>query len=208
MTLICEIYSFLDCAQLFKGRALYLNKKLYSQKFMIRQATIRHLGVLEDYFLEREYISKVTGKKFEDLPSSKNYEQSDNCFTYLHKYPRKHDHKIMLFGYQSVGGSLHSISENGSVGDVKVQNKQNSRFNQFNVRHLFVDSPGYYNSSAKIDPCIATGIFFQELDHETEDIGAMEAEFKAVRGISEEVGYSVLRGLKEHKVSIPTEHLE
>ena len=98
MTLICEIYSFLDCAQLFRGNALSLNKKLYSQKFLVRQATIRHLGVLEDYVLERQYIESVTGAKFDQLNASKNYEVSESCFTFLHKYPRKHDHKIMLFG--------------------------------------------------------------------------------------------------------------
>ena len=150
----------------------------------------------------------MTGTKFDQLTTSKNYEVNERCFTYLHKYPRKHDHKIMLFGYQSIGGSAHNVSEHGTVGDVKVQNKQDSRFNQFNVRHLFIDSPGYYNSSTKIDPCIATGAFFRELDHETEDLATLEEEFKTVRGVSEEAGYSVLRGLKEHGVSMPTARLE
>ena len=62
--LICEILSYLEIAQLFKHGAIRLNKKIYEQQFLTRQVTIRHLGLLEDYALEKLYIESVLSKKF------------------------------------------------------------------------------------------------------------------------------------------------
>ena len=65
--LICEILTYLDIGELFKQGAIQLNKKIYEQQFLTRQVTISHLGVLEDYALEKLYIERVLNKKLKDL---------------------------------------------------------------------------------------------------------------------------------------------
>ena len=46
------ILTYLDAAQLFKGRALQLCKKIYQEKFLLREIALRHLGIIEDFALE------------------------------------------------------------------------------------------------------------------------------------------------------------
>lgn len=46
------ILTYLDAAQLFKGRALQLCKKIYHEKFLLREIALRHLGIIEDFALE------------------------------------------------------------------------------------------------------------------------------------------------------------
>ena len=97
--------------------------------------------------------------------------------------------------------------------NIRVQNKPNSEFNKRNIRQLFIDGSGTYNSGP-VDPesamCLVSGAFYRELDHEqVESNDELNELFKHVRNVSEKVGkYSVLRGLKELGVSVPTEFLE
>lgn len=102
---------------------------------------------------------------------------------------------------------MSNLGEN-STNSVVEQNKIGSRFNQHNIRHLFVDSNGTYCSSTKIDPCIASGIFFNEFDIEQESTETMHDEFKRIREMSEKAGYSVLRGMKEIGASVPSNHFK
>ena len=111
LNLICEVLSYLEPGQLFKDGAIRLNKKISQQQYLIRQVTIRHLGLLEDYSLEKSYIESVTGQKFDTTTATTNYGENANCYQFLHKYRRPHSHRIMLFGFQSVGGSCEEISE-------------------------------------------------------------------------------------------------
>ena len=82
-----------------------------------------------------------------------------------------------------------------------------------NVRHLFIDGQGTFNSGpVDLDAgeiCLASGAFFSELDRDqVESVDEMNERFKYVRGISESVGkYSVLRGYKEFGMSLPTSNL-
>ena len=77
----------------------------------MREVTIRHLGLIEDYTFEQRYIEGLLGRRFEDLNTSKNYDEREQAYSYMQKYARKHDQKIFLFGYQSIGGSERPLSE-------------------------------------------------------------------------------------------------
>ena len=97
--------------------------------------------------------------------------------------------------------------------NIREQNKNGSHFNKRNIRHLFVDANGTFNSGP-IDLeagqiCMASGAFFRELDRETvENVEELNEMFKYVRNISESIGrYSVLRGFKELGMSLPTSNL-
>ena len=74
--------------------------------------------------------------------------------------------------------------------NVRIQNNRDSYFNKRNVRHLFVDARGTFNSGP-VDLeagqiCMASGAFFNELDREKiESIDELNETFKYVRGVSE-----------------------
>ena len=67
-----------------------------------------------------------------------------------------------------------------------------------NVRHLFVQGDGSFNSglTSHERPCIVSGVFFKELDHELNSLEELNELFKYVRTVSEGAGHSVLTGLK------------
>ena len=214
---LMKILSFLDAAQLFKGRALQLNTKVYEEIFLVREVAIRHLGLIEDYILEQRYIEEILGRPFQPLQASKNYDQRENVYEYMKTFARKHDHKIFMFGYQSIGGSSAALVEGESDLDdlrtvnVEQQNKPGTMFNLQNVRRLFIDCDGSFNSGPMDDDqrrCIVSGIFFNELDAEVNSVDELNTLFKDVRTQSEKAGYSVLRGMKEKGVAVPTEYLD
>ena len=62
----------------------------------------------------------------------------------------------MLFGCQAIGGS-----EN--------HDPRHEKFFKHSVSQLFVDSDGIYCSSARCDPCIVTGVFYEEPQLENEE---------------------------------------
>ena len=79
-----------------------------------------------------------------------------------------------------------------------------------NVRRLFIDGDGSFNSGpvdSDVNPCIVTGVFYNELDPEVSSVDELNELFKHVRTHSEKAGYSVLRGMKEYGVSVPTSDL-
>ena len=92
----------------------------------------------------------------------------------MKRFPRKHDRKIFLFGYQASCGSEVPIAEgegaHANMISVHEQNRPYTMFNTRNVRHLFLDGDGSYNSgplqSDEQKPCIVSGAFFNELDPE------------------------------------------
>ena len=83
-------------------------------------------------------------------------------------------------------------------------------FNTMNVRHLFIDGDGSYNSGPTTEsgrPCIVSGAFQYELDPDVHSVEELNERFKKVRAVSERAGYSVLRGMKERGMSLPTANL-
>lgn len=44
-----KILTYLEASQLFKGKVLQLCKKVYQERFLVREIAIRHLGLIEDY---------------------------------------------------------------------------------------------------------------------------------------------------------------
>lgn len=87
-----KILTYLDAAQLFKGRALQLCSKIYTEKFLVREIAIRHLGLVEDYANEKQYIEEVLGgARFDDLESSLCYEAREDLYDYMRRFARKHD---------------------------------------------------------------------------------------------------------------------
>ena len=141
------------------------------------------------------------------------YETRAELYSYLKKFVRKRDHKLFLFGYLSISGSeIPLVSPNeaasaavaeGMARNIRHQNRPGSNFNMRNVRQLFLDGQGTFNSGPTSlsggDICLVSGAFFRELDRETvETPEEMAALFQHVTKVSEQVGhYSVLRGLKE-----------
>lgn len=69
---------------------------------MVRQVAMRHLGIIEDYALEQAYITKMIGISKTILT---NYNEKAEIVRCIKSYPRKHERKIFLFGYQAIGGS-------------------------------------------------------------------------------------------------------
>ena len=57
---ILEVLSFLENKDIFNG-ANRLNKRIYNSLDQNRRFSIRHLGIIEDYDFEREYIIEVLG---------------------------------------------------------------------------------------------------------------------------------------------------
>ena len=46
------ILTYLDAAQLFKGGALQICKRVYHENWLLREVALCHLGVLGDHSLE------------------------------------------------------------------------------------------------------------------------------------------------------------
>jgi len=68
-------------------------------------------------------------------------------------------------------------------------------FKNQNVRQLFVNSNGTYNTSDNCDPCIASGIFFQELEQDLNQDSDMIDLYQKTKNESENCGYQVLLDL-------------
>lgn len=150
--------------------------------------------------------------KFEDLESRKCYEMRADLSSYFQRFARKHDGKIFLFGYLATGGSKVSISSgdqaDANAVSVSEQMRPSTMFNTLNVRHLFIDGEGSYNSGSITGrTCIVSGAFFNELDSEVKSVEELNDRFKEVREASEKAGFSVLRGMKERGIALPTENL-
>ena len=106
-----NILTYLDAKQLFKDQALMVCKRVYEETWLIKEITMRHLGVIDDYFQEQAYVSSVVGvqgTRFEEIkasmPTSLNYESRQQFYDYMRRFARKNDYKLPLFGYQSIGG--------------------------------------------------------------------------------------------------------
>jgi hypothetical protein len=84
-----------------------------------------------------------------------------------------------LFGYQAIGGT--EIGNALDAFEVKC-----------NIKNLFLDNDGFYCSSNLCDPCIVSGICYNEptLDyHEDEEFTKV---FNHVKDCSKKAGYKVL----------------
>lgn len=121
---------------------------------------------------------------------------------YLKKFARKHDRKLFLIGLRSIGGSEFSVGDNPeSLLEVA---DPTSKFNKHNVRKLFIDGGGTYNSHHDNDIVAVTGAFVDEPDREQAEIEELNQTFIQLRNLSEKCSYSVLRGLKEHGAPVRT----
>jgi len=112
----------------------------------------------------------------------------------MRSFARKHDRKIFMFGYQAIGGAQNPLVESGDQNidartvHVREQNRPDTAFNMRNIRRLFIDSEGSYNSGPLADemqPCIVSGVFYNELDPEVNSIEELNDQFKHVRTASE-----------------------
>ena len=92
---VLEVLSFLENKEIFKG-ANRLNKRIYYSFDQNKKFAIRHLGIIEDYDLERDYIAslKMDVTKFEP-----HYDTKDKCDRYLQTVLGIKSHKIMLYGF-------------------------------------------------------------------------------------------------------------
>ena len=189
-----KILTYLDAAQLFKGRALQICSKVYTEKFLVREIAIRHMGLIEDSAHEKQYIEKVLGgPKFEDLQVGLCYESREDLYSYMRRFARKHDQKLFLFGYQAIGGSEVPICEELSgASSVHEQMRPETLFNKMNIRHLFLDGDGAYNSGPISGKrCVVSGAFYNELDPEVnsmEEVNEMDYFAASQRARN---GYSV-----------------
>lgn len=107
----------------------------------------------------------------------------------MKRYPRKHSRKLFLFGFQAIGGSEFPISETSAelCISIREQNNPDSHFNKRNVRHLFIDGQGTYNSGpVDLDSelCIVSAIFYNELDRDNSTLEDLYNQFKRVRYVS------------------------
>ena len=65
------------------------------------------------------------------MPAVSNYAEREELYSYMRKFVRKHDHKLFLFGYLSLGGSEYAIVEDAEDANqaevrshsVRLQNK-------------------------------------------------------------------------------------
>lgn len=53
---ILEVISFLESKDIFKGQLFRLDRRLFNSFDQIRKWSIRHLGLIEDFNLERDYM--------------------------------------------------------------------------------------------------------------------------------------------------------
>jgi hypothetical protein len=88
----------------------------------------------------------------------------------------------MLFGHQAIGGS-------------EVADPRHAKFIQYGVTQLFVDSHGFYCSGDRCDPCIATGIFYEESYKEGLDEYDFKLEtlYQVALRTSRDLGFTVFR---------------
>ena len=127
----------------------------------------------------------------------------------MRRFARKHDQKLFLFGYQAIGGSEVPICEELSgASSVHEQMRPETLFNKMNIRHLFLDGDGAYNSGPISGKrCVVSGAFYNELDPEVNSMEEVNELFIKVRKVSEKTGFSVLRGYKEVGIALPTANL-
>ena len=170
---------------------------------MVRSQTINHLGIVEDYAIEKEYIIREA-RLDANAKLKKNYAERWECEMYLKRFARKHDRKLFLLGLRSIGGSEFSVKEEGNPDNQVDVANPNSKFNKHNVRKLFIDGGGTYNSHHANQIVAVTGAFFDEPDRDLAEIEELNQAFISLRKLSEKCGYSVLRGLKERGVSVRT----
>ena len=106
----------------------------------------------------------------------RNLNTKECYLEFFRKYPRKKSRRQYLFGFCSIGGT--------EITDVNDQ-----YFARNNVTHLFVDSDGFYCSSDCCDPCIATGIFYEEPVLDMDDKDVFQRVYEKLRECSEKSGY-------------------
>lgn len=119
---------------------------------------INHLGVVEDHAFEQSYFQQVLRHEYDEGRIRANYETRDELYAYMQAFVRKHAHKLVLFGYQAIGGSeqrivydkhneLSAEELEARCNNVREQMRNGSHFNRRNVRHLFIDGNGTFNSA-------------------------------------------------------------
>ena len=130
------------------------------------------------------YLRNTLGIDISDLNSVElNYRRQGsvrNYLEYFRRFPRKYQKRQFLFGYQSIGGT--------EVEDIRDQ----TNFKKYNINNLFVDNDGYYCSSDRCNPCIATGIFYEEPYLEVDPDEKFENIFRRADEASKRAGYRVI----------------
>ena len=66
-------------------------------------------------------------------------------------------------------------------------------FKKYNVMNLFIDNDGYYCSSDKCNPCVATGIFYEEPYLEVDPDEKFLEVFRKTDEASKQAGYRVIQ---------------
>ena len=153
--LLLQVMKYLDYAQIFKQGMNRLNKALYFndelREVIFSKMLMQRLGVVDDFLFELRYAEQVLSRSLDPRSLRLNYKLND-VRAYIQSFKaftRKDSRHKYLFGFQSIGGT-----EFADVND--------PLFQKSNVNHLFIDADGYYNSSTHCDPCLASGIFYDE----------------------------------------------
>eukprot|EP00347_Sterkiella_histriomuscorum_P001942 403370075 len=193
--IIFEILGFMTCEELFKYGCRQLNKAIYFnenlQEAMLSQMVMRRLGIIDDTTFETQYLQGVLRSTSQELDCeslSHNYknQEKQQYSEYFKNFNRKHSRQKYLFGYQSIGGT-------------EITNQADAHFENINIKNVFVDNDGIYCSSTECDPCIVSGIFYEDplvdIDNEDEFQRVFEKTFE----ISKKHNFNVI--LDENQIN-------
>lgn len=111
-----------------------------------------------------------------------NYDKKEKIVEIFKKIPRKYTKRLIAFGYQSIGGS-------------EVLDLTDAYSTRNNIRQLFIESDGWYCTSDKCDPCVASGILFYEPILITETEETFFEIYIKVKSCCEKAGYHTLNSL-------------
>ena len=162
-SIIKDIFSYFESTRLFTERLYALNRSFYQDISFVRRVFSEHLmaklGVISDLDFEIDYFQEVIGLnlsaehsqlgpsrlrfKYNDLPTIQEY------LRFHKETQRKYSKRQLLFGYQALGGC-------------EITDSRDPKFLKQCVTQLFVDSDGVYCSSERCDPCVVSGVFFEE----------------------------------------------
>ncbi|CDW77848.1 UNKNOWN [Stylonychia lemnae] len=186
-SVLFDILTYLDYKDLFcKGMNTLCKSISYSEYFteyIYSTMVMRKLGIIEDIQFEIDYYRSVMDIK-EQISIDQvqlNYRRREKqvYLDYFRNYPRKKSKIQYLFGYQSIGG-------------LEEQSFEHPEDRIGGIIHLFVDSDEVYCSSDKCDPCITSGIFFEEPKVDFDEWEYFIQVFDRINEISKAIGYKVL----------------
>ena len=99
-SLIVEVLKMFDCSEIFSKQLHCLNRSIYYDKNLIQYLIIRHLGMIEDYDFERNYVKEILKCSDTDIENSNlNYVSTNNIINIFKRIPRKWSKPVYGLGY-------------------------------------------------------------------------------------------------------------